>query len=104
MDGHELLDWAAARKTDPQTSVAAANEIKPKITQRCQQFMEALEKLGSATANEVAQQASPDNIGLFGSIRRRASDLHGWGKITIVARRKCEVTGKPVSVYAIVKD
>lgn len=102
--GQELLDWAAARATDPQTSVAAANEIKPKLTFRCNQFMVALEKLGTATANEVAREVAPDNMGLFGSIRRRASDLHGWGKITIVERRKCEVTGKPVSVYAIVKD
>jgi hypothetical protein len=103
MSQYDLLDWAASRATDPQTSAIGANELKPKLTIRCNQFMVALEKLGTATANEVARQVAPDNMGLFGSIRRRASDLHAWGKIEIVDRRKCDVTGKMVSVYGIKK-
>ncbi len=102
----ELLDWAEtrARTTDPQTSVAAAEGIAPKLTLRCNQFLHALRKLGRATANEVAQQVAPDNMGLFGSIRRRASDLDQMGVIAVVDRRACRVTGKVVSVYGVVSE
>ncbi len=103
MSSYELLDWAAARPSDPVTSKIAADEIKPKLTLRCNQFLHALEKLGQATANEVAKQVAPDDFGLFGSIRRRASDLHKAGVIQIVDRRACGVTGKFVSVYGVSK-
>lgn len=103
MSSYELLDWAAARASDPVTSKIAADEIKPKLTLRCQQFLGALEKLGTATANEVAKQVAPDDFGLFGSIRRRASDLHKAGVIEVVNRRACGVTGKFVSVYGVAR-
>lgn len=102
-DTMPLLDWALSRASDPKTSVAAAEQIAPKLTLRCSQFLHALEKLGHATANEVAFQVAPDNFGLFGSIRRRASDLHKQGCIKIVDRRACAVTGKQVSVYTVAK-
>lgn len=102
--GFELLDWAEsnlARQSDPVTSKIAANELK--LTVRCNQFLHALRKLGRATANEVAQQVAPDNPGLFGSIRRRASDLHKMGIIRVVERRRCRVTNKFVSVYEVIE-
>ena len=101
-----LLDWAEqhARATDPATSEQAAKEIGTKVTVRCTQFLHGLEKLGRATANEVANQVAPDNPGLFGSIRRRASDLDRLGVIRVVDRRRCNVTGKMVSVYEVARQ
>lgn len=98
-----LLDWAEshARATDPIPSEIAAQDVAPKLTLRCNQFLTALKKLGRATANEVAMQVAPDNPGLFGSIRRRASDLDKLGVIAVVDRRACGVTGKYVSVYEV---
>ena len=88
-----------ARATDPATSQLSATETTAKLTMRCQQFLDGLRLLGQATANEVAVFVAGGNIGLVGSIRRRASDLHAAGLIRDVDRRKCKVTGKPVTVY-----
>ncbi len=89
------------RQSDPETSHTAAIDVGTKLTVRCQQFLDGLRQLGEATANEVAVAVADGNIGLVGSIRRRASDLHASGRIAIVGRRECKITGKPVSVYAI---
>lgn len=99
----ELFDWALARQADPPTSVDAAKDIESKLTLRCQQFLSGLRLLGTATANEVGIFVANDNIGLVGSIRRRASDLHALGLIRIVDRRECKVTGKRVNVYQVVE-
>lgn len=96
-----LFEYAEhlARTSDPETSKCAAVEAKAKLTQRCQQFLDGLRDLGQATANEVAVHVAGGNIGLVGSIRRRASDLHEKMIIRAVGRRPCKVTGKPVTVY-----
>ncbi|AMV31282.1 hypothetical protein VN12_04135 [Pirellula sp. SH-Sr6A] len=91
-----------ARTSDPMTSHDAAAGIGLKLTARAQQFLAGLEKLGQATANEVAVSVAGGNIGLVGSIRRRASDLDELGLIRVCGRRVCSVTGKPVSCYEIV--
>lgn len=90
-----------ARVSEPETSHHAASDVSTKLTVRCQQFLDGLKQLGYGTANEVAVHVAGNNIGLVGSIRRRASDLHASGRITIVDRRECKVTGKRVHVYAI---
>jgi len=100
----ELLDWAEtnrARSSDPITSKIAESELN--LTVRCKQFLDALKKMGPSTANEVAQQVAPNNPGLFGSIRRRASDLHKLGIVRVVERRRCKVTNKFVNVYEVVE-
>ena len=97
-----LFDYAEsqlARTSDPPTSQLSAIETTAKLTQRCQQFLGGLRILGQATANEVAVFVAGGNIGLVGSIRRRASDLQAKGIIEIVDRRECRVTGKRVHVY-----
>jgi hypothetical protein len=103
----DLLQYAEqqsllARTTDPETSKDSASETTPKLTQRCQQFLDGLTLLGQATANEVAVFVAGQNIGLVGSIRRRASDLHAAGLVRIVDRRHCKVTGKRVHVYEVI--
>ena len=91
-----------SRVSDPETSRQAAREIDPKLTIRCQQFLSGLLQLGQATANEVGVHVAGSNVGLIGSIRRRASDLYADGLIRIVDRRECRVTGKRVHVYEVV--
>ncbi|AMV30849.1 hypothetical protein VN12_01950 [Pirellula sp. SH-Sr6A] len=90
-----------ARRSDPQTSHDAADEIADKLNVRCRQFLSTIRVLGIATANEVAVHFAGSNIGLIGSIRRRASDLCAMGLIRIVGRRKCNVTGKSVHAYDV---
>lgn len=92
------------RNSDPQSSHDAAVAITPKLTMRCKQFLDGLRQLKQATANEVGALVAQDNIGLVGSIRRRASDLHRDGLIRVVGRRNCKVTGKPVTVYEVAGD
>ncbi len=99
-----LFDYAEsqlARTSDPETSKCAAIETTAKLTMRCQQFLDGLRILGQATANEVAVFVAGGNIGLVGSIRRRASDLQANNIIRVVHRRACKVTGKVVSVYEV---
>jgi hypothetical protein len=97
----ELVVGNLVRHSDPETSHTAAAEVSSKLTVRCQQFLDGLRQLGQATANEVAVHVAGGNIGLVGSIRRRASDLHATGRISVVGRRECKVTGKAVSVYEV---
>jgi len=97
-----LFDYAESklsRASDPETSHTSAIETTAKLTMRCQQFLDGLRILGQATANEVAVFVAGNNIGLVGSIRRRASDLQAKNIIRVVGRRACKVTGKPVTVY-----
>jgi hypothetical protein len=102
MDLFDYTESRLARVNDPETSQLSAIETTAKLTQRCQQFLDGLRLLGQATANEVAVFVAGQNIGLVGSIRRRASDLQAKGVIRIVDRRECQVTGKRVHVYEIV--
>ena len=101
MNLFEYAESQLARASDPETSKFAAVETQAKLTMRCQQFLDGLRILGQATANEVAVHVAGGNIGLVGSIRRRASDLHAAGLIRVVNRRECKVTGKSVSAYEI---
>lgn len=91
------------RINDPETSIAAAEDILPRLNQRCQQFLCALRILGQATAKEAAVHACPGNYAQCETIRRRASDLCRQGVIEIVGQRQCRVSGKTVSVYKEVK-
>ncbi|MFN7841033.1 MAG: hypothetical protein ACK5YR_23265 [Pirellula sp.] len=91
------------RSSDPQSSVEAAADITPRLNQRCQQFLRSLRALGKATAKEAAVHACPDDYAQCETIRRRASDLHRDGFIIVVGRRRCKISGKPVSVYEEVK-
>lgn len=101
---NELLDWAEkqlARQCDPSTSRKAASEIKAKLPNRFEQFLTGLRALGQATSNEVAEHVAPGNFGLFGSVRRRASDALARGMIRVVGKRPCKVTGKEANVYEV---
>lgn len=98
-----LFDWAErARITDPTTSIEAAKDIAISLTQRRRQFLEALRKLGTATANEVAELACEGNYSLRESIRKRAHELVRLGLVDQVGIKKCGVSGREVAAYRAV--
>lgn len=91
------------RMNDPETSIAAAEDILPRLNRRCQQFLCALRSLGKATAKEAAMHACPNDYAQCETVRRRASDLQKMGVIVIVGQRRCTISGKNVSVYEEVR-
>lgn len=97
-DGPQL-----ARQSDPVTSQAAAEEVKPKIKQLQKAFLDALKNLGRpSTAREVGERAK--QIGLHNeseSVRKRAKELERIGAVKNFGSRKCLITGKPAQVWSI---
>jgi len=90
-DGPQL-----ARKSDPVTSQAAAEEVRPKIGQLQQAFLEALAAIGKpATANEVGAKAVA--MGLAGnaeSVRKRSAEVERSGMVRVAGIQRCSVTAK----------
>jgi len=97
-----------ARPTDKATSHEAAAEIKPRLS-KCQQvFVDVLGEInkttGPATATEVAQLARlRDPTGNAETYRKRAAECVNKKLIYEIGRRKCHVTGKPATTYAVRK-
>lgn len=85
-----------ARQSDPVTSQAAADEIKPKVSHLQQAFLAALAAIGKpATANEVGAKAVA--MGLAGnaeSVRKRSAEVERAGMVRVAGIQRCSVTGK----------
>jgi hypothetical protein len=91
-DGPQL-----ARASDPPTSQAAAEDIRPKLSGLREAFVLALADLGGgpATAREIGERAK--EMGLHQeveSVRKRAAELDKAGLITFDELRRCRFTGK----------
>lgn len=90
-DGPQL-----ARQSDPVTSQAAAEEVRPKLHGLREVFLIALADLGKpATAREVGERAR--EMGLHGeveSVRKRASELERLKFIELAELRRCPFTSK----------
>jgi hypothetical protein len=90
-DGPQL-----ARQSDPVTSQAAAEEVRPKLHGLREVFLLALADLGGIrTAREVGERAR--EMGLHGeveSVRKRASELERLKFIELAELRRCPFTGK----------
>ena len=91
-DGPQL-----ARASDPPTSQAAAEDIRPKLSGLREAFVLALADLGGgpATAREIGERAR--EMGLHQeveSVRKRAAELDKAGLITFDELRRCGFTGK----------
>ena len=79
------------RKSDPDTSREGAAATNLNAHQRL--FLDRLEQLGQATANEVAEGCE--------SVRKRASELVRSGDIQVIGIRAFKVTGRRASVYTL---
>lgn len=86
-----------ARQSDPVTSQAAAEEIRPKLSGLREAFVLALADLGGGpcTAREIGERAK--EMGLHGeveSVRKRAAELERAGLIDFTELKRCSHTGK----------
>jgi hypothetical protein len=90
-DGPQL-----ARQSDPVTSQAAAEEVRPKVGKLQEAFLTALKDLGGIrTAREVGERAR--EMGLHGdveSVRKRSTELERLRFIELAELRRCPFTGK----------
>lgn len=102
-----LLDWAEsqalARASDPQTSVAAAEGIVPKLAGLRAKFVEGVRLCGGqATAKEAANAVS-DNPEVVDSVRKRARECVERGFVRVVGQKVCDISRQSASVYEVVK-
>jgi hypothetical protein len=100
-DGPQL-----ARQSDPVTSQAAAEEVRPKLHGLREVFLIALADLGGIrTAREVGERAK--EMGLHGeveSVRKRASELERLKFIELAELRRCPFTSKLAEGWVVVID
>ena len=93
----DSMPEALARQSDPVTSQAAAEDIRPKLSGLREAFVLALADLGGgpATAREIGERAK--EMGLHGeveSVRKRAAELERAGLIDFTELKRCSHTGK----------
>ncbi len=85
-----------SRQSDPVTSQAAAEEVRPKLHGLREVFLIALADLGGIrTAREVGERAR--EMGLHGeveSVRKRAAELERLKFIELAELRRCPFTSK----------
>lgn len=103
----DSMPEALSRQSDPVTSKAAAEEVKPKLSGLREAFVLALADLGGgpATAREIGERAK--EMGLHGeveSVRKRAAELDKAGLITFDELRRCSFTGKLAEGWRIWKS
>jgi hypothetical protein len=98
-DGPQL-----ARQSDPVTSQAAAEEVRPKLHGLREVFLIALADLGGIrTAREVGERAK--EMGLHSeveSVRKRASELERLKFIELAELRRCPFTSKLAEGWKII--
>ena len=95
----DLSTWALSRSCDPVTSQIAAEEVQLKLGRLHGFFMESMQQLGRATANEVARHAASVSGEREESIRKRAKELVRGGRIVEDGVKVCRVTGKLATAY-----
>ena len=97
-DGPQL-----ARQSDPVTSQAAAEEVRPKIGQLQAAFLAALTAIGKpATANEVGAKAVAMGLAVNAeSVRKRLSEVERVRMIQLVGIQRCSVTNKLAEAWRV---
>jgi hypothetical protein len=97
-DGPQL-----ARQSDPVTSQAAAEEVRPKLHGLREVFLIALAAIGKpATAREIGERAREMALAKEPeSVRKRAAELEEKRLISVVEVRRCEYTNKLAETWKI---
>lgn len=96
-----VIETPLARRTDPQTSHAAAKSESVKLTADQLLFIAALKRISTGTAREVAEVAIWGHELEVETIRKRAGELVVKKSIRKVGVRPCKITGKPATVYEV---
>lgn len=96
-DGSDHLAAPLARKTDPDTSHAAACEYRDsgKLTQSKAAVLTAVRKRGGLTAVELALMANLDRY----EVSRRLADLRKAGLIRCGESRLCDVHQRKMQTW-----
>lgn len=85
------------------TSKQAFNSVRGRINKMHLECIEAMKKLGRATANEIAA-AVTDNFTKRTTYRRRVQELPGLGRATIVGTKVCDTSNAKVKAYELVES
>jgi hypothetical protein len=97
-DGPQL-----ARQSDPVTSQAAAEQVRPKIGQLQQAFLAALAAIGQpATAREIGERARDMGLAKEAeSVRKRLAELRRAGLIKLAEEKRCDYTGQRAEAWRV---
>lgn len=96
-DGDGRTDAAPlARRTDPETSKAAARAVAATLGARQRYALDVVRRYGGLTATEMSQR---EGIGDPRVLNRRLSELAVLGLVSRGVARRCTVTGKDAHVY-----
>lgn len=89
------------RKTDPGTSVEAAQDLveSGKLNLSQERLLQSIKVMHAVTAQEAAMRCVAMHGGLQETYRKRAGELCTLGLIAQVGTRKCRVTGKSAAVF-----
>jgi DNA-binding Lrp family transcriptional regulator len=85
------------------TSKQAFNSVRAKINKMHLQCIEAMTKMGRATANEVAAAVS-ENFTRRTTLRRRVQELEGLGRAKRSGLKVCDISGERVIAYELVNS
>lgn len=92
------------RRHDPETSRDGAQHAAANLNDLQQLFIETLQSMHQATANEVACRAASARPNIMSeSIRKRARELINLRAIRIVDYRPCSVSTRKAAVYEVLK-
>lgn len=89
-----------ARKTDPQTSHDAAEELAPKLAGVQIAVLAAIQDWPNKTSRELAEKLGWET----GAVNKRTSELEAAGCIKRHEERRCSISGKKAATWtALVK-
>lgn len=97
------------RDADPETSHAAAADIKPKLSVLESRMESVWRQNGPLTANEAAEIAVlteyTQSLGANAeTLRKRYTGLLKKSRIVADGKKRCNITGKLATVYRITED
>lgn len=90
-DAHSL-----ARRSDPETSKAAAREIVPALSGLQARTLDLVRAHGGSTGTELSVHAGDSDPRV---INRRLTELVQDGRVAIGVTRPCRITGKRCRTY-----
>ena len=99
-DFNEFADQARriARREDPETSKAAAEQVAPKLTDRQNEALKWLRDYPESTSEEIDELAGYSRR----QLSKRFGELKDMGKIQVVTVRVCRVRGTRCECYRVV--
>lgn len=87
-----------ARRSDPATSKAAAEEIVPQLGGLQAWALDQIARYPGLTVNEIAERIElrdPRQLG------RRLNELEKMGKIQVLSTKRCSITNRKCQVYGL---